>query len=77
MHKERLKNIIKIEEGVYELQLSNGYRDDGKLDRVVKRVRGDKEYAIAYRYKLKKELEEKKKKGLKTANEGYTFLEVT
>lgn len=74
---ERLKNIIKIEEGVYEIQLSNGYRDDGKRDRVVKRVRGDEEYAIAYRDKLKKELEEKKKKGLKTANEGYTFLEVT
>ncbi len=74
---ERLKNIIKIEDGVYEIQLSNGYRDDGKRDRVVKRVRGDEEYAIAYRDKLKKELDEKKKKGLKTANEGYTFLEVT
>lgn len=74
---DRLKNIIKIEDGVYEIQLSNGYRDDGKRDRVVKRIRGDEEYAIAYRDKLKKELEEKKKKGLKTANEGYTFLEVT
>lgn len=74
---DRLKNIIKIEEGVYEIQLSNGFREDGKRDRVVKRVRGDEEYAIACRDKLKEELNEKKKKGVKTANEGYTFLEVT
>lgn len=73
---DRLKNIIKIREGVYEIQISNGTKDDGKRDRITETVYGDEDYAIAYRDKLKEELKEQKKKGLQAANSGYTFLEV-
>lgn len=73
---DRLKNIIKIRDGVYEIQLSNGTRDDGKRDRITETVYGDEDYAIDRRDKMKVELEEQKKKGLKVANGGYTFLEV-
>ena len=74
---ERLKNIIFIQEGVYEIQISNGYRDDGSRDRIIERVHGTEDDAIARRDELKAELKEKKEKGIKSSNDGYTFLEVT
>lgn len=74
---ERLKNIIKIRDGVYEIQISNGYREDGKRDRITETVYGTEEDAIARRDEIKAELKEKKEKGIKTSNDGYTFLEVT
>ncbi|MDO5002736.1 MAG: tyrosine-type recombinase/integrase [bacterium] len=73
---DRLKNIIKISEGVYEIQISNGYREDGKRDRITETVRGTEEDAIARRDEIKKELKENKSKGIKTSNGGYNFLEV-
>lgn len=73
---DRLKNIIKIDEGVYEIQISNGYREDGKRDRITETVRGTEEDAIARREAIKAELKDKKEKGIKTSNGGYTFLEV-
>lgn len=73
---DRLKNIIKIRDGVYEIQLSNGTRDDGTRDRVTETVYGTEEDAIERRNQMKVELEEQKKKGIKVANGGYTFLEV-
>ena len=73
---DRLKNIIKIRDGVYEIQLSNGTRDDGTRDRVTETVYGTEEDAIERRNQMKAELEEQKKKGIKVANGGYTFLEV-
>lgn len=74
---DRLKNIIFIRDGVYEIQISNGYREDGKRDRITETVYGDEEAAIARRDEIKKELKERKDKGQITANDGYTFLEVT
>ncbi len=74
---ERLKNIIFIQDGVYEIQISNGYRDDGSRDRIIERIHGTEEDAIARRDELKTELKEKKEKGIKSSNDGYTFLEVT
>ena len=73
---ERLKNIIKIRDGVYEIQISNGTRDDGKRDRITQTVYGTEEDAISTRDKLKEELKLKKSKGLNTSNSGYTFLDV-
>lgn len=74
---ERLKNIIRIREGVFEIQISNGYREDGKRDRITETVYGNEEDAINRRDAIRKELQEKKEKGIKTSNDGYTFLEVT
>lgn len=74
---DRLKNIIKIRDGVYEIQISNGFREDGKRDRITETVYGDEDTVIARRDEIKKELKEKKENGQKTANDGYTFLEVT
>lgn len=74
---DRLKNIIFIRDGVYEIQISNGYRDDGKRDRITETFYGDEEGAIKRKNEIKKELKEKKSKGQKTANDGYTFLEIT
>ena len=73
---ERLKNIIFIQDGIYEIQISNGYRSDGSRDRIIERVHGTEEDAIARRDCLKKELLEKKERGINTSNDGYTFLEV-
>ncbi len=74
---DRLKNIIFIQDGIYEIQISNGYRDDGKRDRIVERIHGTEEDAILRRDEIKAELKEKRKKGIKSSNDGYTFLEVT
>lgn len=74
---KRLKNIIKIRDDVYEIQISNGYRDDGKRDRITETVYGTEEDAINRRDEIKKDLKEKKEKGINTSNDGYTFLEVT
>ena len=74
---DRLKNIRKIRDGVYEIQLSNGFRDDGKRDRISETVYGSEEDAITRREEMKADLKLKKEKGLKTSNDGYTFLEVT
>ena len=74
---ERLKNIIKIRDGVYEIQISNGFREDGKRDRITETVYGTEEKVIARRDEIKNQLKEAKEKGIKTANDGYTFLEVT
>lgn len=60
---DRLKNIIFIRDGVYEIQISNGYREDGKRDRITETVYGDEEAAIARRDEIKKELKERKDKG--------------
>ena len=79
MSKEKdneMKNIIQIAENVFEIQISNGYREDGKRDRITETIRGTKEDAIARRDEIKAELKEKKDKGIKTSNSGYTFLEV-
>lgn len=73
---ERLKNIIKLRDGAYEIQISNGTREDGKRDRITETFYGSEEQAIARRDEIKKQLKELKEKGIKTANDGYTFLEV-
>lgn len=59
---ERLKNIIRIREGVFEIQISNGYREDGKRDRITETVYGNEEDAINRRDAIRKELQEKKRK---------------
>lgn len=74
---DRLKNIIFIRDGVYEIQISNGYREDGKRDRITETVYGTENDAIARRDEIKRDLKQKKEQGIKTANDGYTFLEVT
>ena len=50
---DRLKNIRKIRDGVYEIQLSNGFRDDGKRDRISETVYGSEEDAITRREEMK------------------------
>lgn len=74
---DRLKNIIFIRDGVYEIQISNGYREDGKRDRITETVYGTEDEVIARRDEIKRDLKQKKEKGQVTANDGYTFLEVT
>ena len=74
---ERLRNIIFIRDGVYEIQISNGYKDDGSRDRITETVYGDEDVAIARRDEIKAELAEKKSKGIKVSNSGFTFLDVT
>lgn len=74
---DRLKNIIFIRDGVYEIQISNGTREDGKRDRVTETFYGNEDGAIQRRDKIKEELKQKREKGIKTANDGYTFLEIS
>ncbi len=50
---ERLKNIIFIRDGVYEIQISNGYKDDGSRDRITETVYSDEDVAIARRDEIK------------------------
>lgn len=76
MNEEKLKNIRKIADNVYEIQISNGFREDGTRDRITETVHGTEEEAIIRRDKIKEELKEKKQKGISTSNSGYTFLEV-
>lgn len=73
---DRLKNIRKIRDGVYEIQISNGTRDDGSRDRITETVYGTEDDAVERKKQIKAELEEQKKNGIKVSNGGYTFLEV-
>lgn len=73
----KLKNIIFIRDGVYEIQISNGFREDGHRDRITETFYGDEDGAIIRRDEIKEELKRKKEKGQKTASDSYTFLEVT
>ena len=56
----RLKNIYKEAEGVYRIEISNGFRDDGTRDRIVERVYGTEDEAITRRDQMKA-LQKKKK----------------
>lgn len=72
----RLKNIYKEAEGVYRIELSNGFRDDGTRDRLVERVYGTEDDAIARRDKMRSLQKKKQDEGLKEQNSGYTLTQV-
>ena len=48
-----MKNIYQESDGVFRIELSNGFRDDGTRDRIVERVYGTPEEAVTYS-KMKK-----------------------
>ena len=45
----RLKNIYQESIGIYRIEISNGFRDDGTRDRLVERIYGTEEDAIKRR----------------------------
>ena len=72
----RLKNIYKEAEGVYRIEISNGFRDDGTRDRIVERVYGTEDEAITRRDQMKALQKKKKEEGLKEQNSGYTLTQL-
>lgn len=71
-----MKNIYKEEDGVFRIEISNGFRDDGTRDRIVERFYGDEDGAIARRDEIKALQKKKKDEGLKEQNSGYTLRQV-
>lgn len=69
-----MKNIYTEAEGVFRIELSNGFRDDGTRDRIVERVYGTEEDAIKRRDEMKKLQQQMKEEGLKAENGGYTLI---
>ena len=58
----RLKNIYQEADGVYRIELSNGFRDDGTRDRLVERVYGTEDDAIKRRDEMKSLQKKKQEK---------------
>lgn len=73
----RMKNIYKESEGVYRIEISNGFRDDGTRDRIVERHYGDENGAIKRRDQIKALQKQMKDEGLKQQNSGYTLKELS
>ena len=71
-----MKNIYQESDGVYRIELSNGFRDDGTRDRLVERVYGTEADAIKRRDEMKLLQKKKKEEGLKEQNSGYTLTQV-
>lgn len=72
-----MKNIYTEAEGVFRIELSNGFRDDGTRDRIVERVYGTEEDAIKRRDEMKKLQQQMKEEGLKAENGGYTLIQTS
>lgn len=72
----KLKNIYEESTGVYRIELSNGFRDDGTRDRIVERVYGTEEEAIKRRDEMKANQKKLKEEGIKEQNSGYTLTQV-
>ncbi len=71
-----MKNIYKESDGVYRIELSNGFRDDGTRDRIVERVYGTENDAIKRRDEMRTLQQKMKEEGLKEQNSGYTLTQV-
>ena len=59
-----MKNIYQESDGVFRIELSNGFRDDGTRDRIVERVYGTPEDAIKRRDEMKALQKQMKEEGL-------------
>ena len=70
-----MKNIYQESDGVFRIELSNGFRDDGTRDRIVERVYGTPEDAIKRRDEMKALQKQMKEEGLKAENGGYTLTQ--
>ena len=70
-----MKNIYQESDGVFRIELSNGFRDDGTRDRMVERVYGTPEDAIKRRDEMKALQSQMKEEGLKIENGGYTLTQ--
>lgn len=70
-----MKNIYQESEGVFRIELSNGFRDDGTRDRIVERVYGTPADAIKRRDEMKALQKQMKEEGLKAENGGYTLTQ--
>ena len=71
----RMKNIYQESDGVFRIELSNGFRDDGTRDRIVERVYGTPEDAMKRRDEMKLLQKQMKEEGLKAENGGYTLTQ--
>ncbi|MBR5663092.1 MAG: site-specific integrase [Bacilli bacterium] len=72
-----MKNIYQESDGVFRIELSNGFRDDGTRDRIVERVYGTPEEAIKRRDELKALQKQMREEGLKAENGGYTLTQTS
>lgn len=70
-----MKNIYQESDGVFRIELSNGFRDDGTRDRIVERVYGTQEDAIKRRDEMKALQKKMREEGLKAENGGYTLTQ--
>lgn len=70
-----MKNIYKESDGVFRIELSNGFREDGTRDRIVERVYGTIDDAIKRRDEMKALQKQMKENGLKAENGGYTLTQ--
>lgn len=75
---DRLKYIHQRGEELFEIQIPNGYKNDGSRDRITKTFRGSEDEAIKFRDNLIDEIKNLKKDYIDGySNSGYTFLEVS
>jgi integrase len=72
-----MKNIYQEADGIFRIELSNGFRDDGTRDRIVERVYGTEEDAIKRRDEMKALQKQMKEEGLKAENGGYTLTQTS
>ncbi len=70
-----IKNIYFERDGVYRIEISNGFRSDGTRDKIIEYFYGNENDAVKRRDNIKAELKVKKQAGMNAANDGYTLIE--